>query len=586
MGNTASRSPLKSAKVNSSSSLGKSVTAYFPFSRDFNSSVRGKSGAPVVTANGPTIGTGTSGRFALGNGTGNVVTNLTPSQLGMDGAKPRTIILEYFQGDTNSAQALISFGDSSGNTHTQFTYRAAADYRCAQLATYGDDFLFTLWSGGGTMARVFVALTYDGNVTLTARSYAFVTTNAGAYVGMQFNTSTYTLNAPLNTGNTVPLTMMGGGTYGFSSFNGPFYEATFFNRCLTPAEIDRFYRNRQSILDPIPKFPFAALLAAPVGSSYTASLSDSLSASEGNTSKFFTAGQVADILSAAENSVNSLLVSLSNSDTATLSENNLGQLIARSSVADTASVSDATSNTASNSLGYSDVLTSAEAIYSAQTGYAQAADTNAFTEITGAQQTSSASSADTVNMSEAQSALLQAIAAATETLSVADAPTVGSNAVLSAVSDSIAISDSGQNQASFGTSSTDSLSLADSAASNVQMLAAWLDNVGLADQNFLAGSAAQASASDSVVITDNTSALQSAIAQSSDTLSVAEVLSGFLLGSAPPVTITADQIPDTRWIKFEGNVRVVVFEGTGRVVAFEGNARTIVFEGTNRTVSF
>lgn len=255
-------------KVSAGTPIGRNVTAHFPLVRDFLSAVRGRPGLGVST--GPVLKPTVTGKAAVGNGVGKLATGLLASDLGMAGASPRTVIAEFMQLDVSGGRSVFSFGDTSALARSQFTLLSANNFRRVQLATYTNDYSYTLWDQTGTYARVFLAITYDGNVTVRVRSHCRVFLNDGTPQGVVSKSFVTTLPAALATGNTYPLDMMGGGTYGFASMNTELFNATFIGgRALTEREIDNFYRNPQQIMAAAPAFPYplldsAAVVAAPI----------------------------------------------------------------------------------------------------------------------------------------------------------------------------------------------------------------------------------------------------------------------------------------------------------------------------------
>jgi hypothetical protein len=252
-------------KVSAGTPIGRSVTAHFPLVRDFKSAVRGRPGLGVST--GPVLKPTVTGKAAVGNGTGKISTGLLASDLGMTGASARTVIVEFMQLDVSytGGKGVFSFGDTSGTPRSQFTLLSATSFRRIQLATYSNDYSYDLWTQGGTYARVFLAITYDGNLTIRIRSHCRVFLNDGTPQGVVSRSFSQTLPAPLNTGNTAPLDLMGGGPYNFGSMNVELFNATFIGgRALTEREIDNFYRNPQQIMAAAPSFPYALLDSAPV----------------------------------------------------------------------------------------------------------------------------------------------------------------------------------------------------------------------------------------------------------------------------------------------------------------------------------
>ena len=212
----------------------------------------------------------------MGTGAGKISTGLLPSELGMAGSSARTIIVEFWQGDFSysGGKCVFSFGDASNKPRTQFTLLSATSFRRINLQTYSNDYNYDLWTQGGTYARVFLGITYDGGTQIKVRSHCRVFLNDGTPQGVVSRSFTSSLAGPLATGDTVPLDLMGGGTYGFQSMNAQLFNATFIGgRALTEKEIDNFYRNPQMIMAAAPSFPYAMLSDAVVTTLVSANLS-------------------------------------------------------------------------------------------------------------------------------------------------------------------------------------------------------------------------------------------------------------------------------------------------------------------------
>jgi hypothetical protein len=265
MENAYTRQPPRGAKVAGGSPLGKGVTAHFLFNGDFRSSVRGKSGNPIVAGTVPFV-TRPDGRYASsivggninGTGSGYVNTNLLPSVLGVTGAAPRTIIVEFELTDSNAMRNLFSFGDASATTRSMNALQINSNYREIRFDTYSNDTTYIPHTIGGTSARVFLAISYDGGTGLTFRSWSRLA-STGAVV---FNTKSITLAGPLNTGDAAPLHFLGGGAYNWAPAASILYHFSLYGgRCLTPAEIDRVYADRHQVMAPAQTFPYAAMSA-------------------------------------------------------------------------------------------------------------------------------------------------------------------------------------------------------------------------------------------------------------------------------------------------------------------------------------
>lgn len=252
------RQPPRGAKVAGGSPLGRGITAHFPFNGTLSSAARNRGRAPVVTT-GPALRGGPAGWFVQGSGSGKIVyPDLLPTTLGVNGASPRTFIVEFYMSDTQAMKCVFSLGDTSAQQRSQWTLLTNNQYRTVQLATYGVDFNYIPFSAGGTGARVKLAITYDGNVTISFRSQATLD-STGEVIA---NSQTSVLPAPLNTGTSFPLNIMGGGTYGFASMTTALYYLSIYGgRCLSPAEIDRLFADRHQVMAPPQAFPFGAVVA-------------------------------------------------------------------------------------------------------------------------------------------------------------------------------------------------------------------------------------------------------------------------------------------------------------------------------------
>jgi hypothetical protein len=168
------------------------------------------------------------------------------------------VLVEFFQGDTSGAKVAFSLGDSSATTRSQVTLEIATNFRTVRLNTFGNDVIYQPWSVSGTSARVLLMITYDGNRALRFRSISRLSNGQ-----LVVNALNSTLNGVLNTGNTVPLHLMGGGTYAYQPMNTAlYYFAMFGGRVLTDAEMDRMYMERYQNIEPAYVFPYAALAAA------------------------------------------------------------------------------------------------------------------------------------------------------------------------------------------------------------------------------------------------------------------------------------------------------------------------------------
>jgi hypothetical protein len=249
------RQPPRGTKVAGNSPLGRGISAHFTFNGTFESSVRGKPANPIVTA-GPVFKSDRNGQYVVGTGAGKVTTSLYAKDLGIDGSRARTFIAEFYMGDNNAPRALFSVGDTSTNARSQATLEINSNYRQVRFDTFGTDILCSLHSVTGTGARVFLAITYDGATTLTFQSYSKLDSTGQVIKNIQ----SFSTGSPLATGTTFPLTLMGGGTYGFASMISELYLLSIYGgRCLTTTEIDRLYADKHQVIAPPQMFPYTAL---------------------------------------------------------------------------------------------------------------------------------------------------------------------------------------------------------------------------------------------------------------------------------------------------------------------------------------
>lgn len=259
------RQPPRSTKVDGHSPLGRAITAHFTFNNTFTSAARGKGRSPVVTGT-PAFKNGPSGWYAQGApGSGSsagyvTFPDLLPSVLGMAGASPRSFVCDFYLADINFQRGVFSYGDSSRGQRTQFSLLINNSYQSISLNLYGEDPSYNCLDRGNTGARVFLAVAYDGNVTITFKSWAKYDVDGTVYA----KTETRTLSSPLTTGNTVPLALMGGGTYpdAWATMDQPLYHLSMYGgRCLTLAEMDSLYADRYQVMQPPQEFPYTALTA-------------------------------------------------------------------------------------------------------------------------------------------------------------------------------------------------------------------------------------------------------------------------------------------------------------------------------------
>jgi hypothetical protein len=252
------RQPLRGTKVAGNSPLGRGIGAHFLFNGNFESSVRNKPANPVVTS-GPVFKSDRNGQYAVGTGAGKVTTSLYAKDLGVDGSRARTFIAEFYMGDNNVPRALFSIGDASTNARSQTTLEINSNYRQVRFDTFGTDLTYSPHSVTGTGARVWLAITYDGGTTVTFRSYSKLDSTGQVILNNQVSST----GSPLATGTTFPLTLMGGGTYGFASMISELYLLSIYGgRCLSSVEIDRLYADKHQVMAPPARFPYGALASA------------------------------------------------------------------------------------------------------------------------------------------------------------------------------------------------------------------------------------------------------------------------------------------------------------------------------------
>lgn len=229
--------------------LASKMTANFALNGNFNSTLHPNIKSKPGSSSWPALMTGPMGYYAMGNASSvsNINTGILPSALGMSGSSPRTIVTEFILPDQNISRAIISFGDSSKANYTQFTIlHTLSTYRQLTIAVYGNDYTFVPYTFEGTSARVFLAVTYDGNLTINVRVWSKMLSTG---VVFPFSGS-FTLSSQLATGNTVPLYLMGNGTYNFNCMNSALYRASFFGGVvLSDTQIEALYRDSYTAFD-------------------------------------------------------------------------------------------------------------------------------------------------------------------------------------------------------------------------------------------------------------------------------------------------------------------------------------------------
>lgn len=225
-------------RLNRQSRFGRLVTAAFSFGKTFRSVVNQRRD-PIITGKPSFVGY-PGGLAALGDGSSYINTGILPAEIGCAGASARTFVADFYMADANGGKAVFSLGDSSGTQQSQFTLLTNSNYREVSLQTYNVDIAYSPYTTSGTGARVFLAIVYDGVKTINFYSWAKLD-STGQVV---FNSLQYVMSGPLNTGNTVPLYLMGGGTYGFPAIVTPLYYLAVFGGVAMPlTDIQALYQD-------------------------------------------------------------------------------------------------------------------------------------------------------------------------------------------------------------------------------------------------------------------------------------------------------------------------------------------------------
>lgn len=578
----------------------------------------------ILNTNGgsPSI-VGAKDGFALLGAYARVETPYTASRLGINGNRKRTILLDYQHLNDYVSGVLLQCGGTEWSG-AEFCIAKLSYGSCTFWGYYADS-QFTV-TPGNVDHRVQLAVTYDG-------------TNIGWYAICKGSDGTNKYSGSVainvNTTDSNKLVFMRGVFDHTDSFQNQMYSAVIIpDMVLTATEIEKYFAAPYDIYEPMSQVQTQGRtrgslfnsIATTVGNVYSASIAEVARLIDTITNVFTARSTSAEIVIAVDTPSTADSVASTSAESVSATESVANTAIVSSISEEGAAVMDAPSAAVKTNSAMSEAVASSETLSTIQTQASATAesssivDSSAYTsnntssnaesisvvevgnttlsasnnlienvapvDVNNGLRTSTSTQSESVVLTDVENTILQAVSSFSDSLPVSDFHSVGSSASISNVAESTTLSDSLTSQGQFNVGYLDSVNITDSYVSASQAISSWLDSVGLSDSTFVAGVTMQAYGADALTSYDVTSALQIVTAQRSDSLTTSDVVSSFLGSVAPPVTIDAGLIPQSRWIKFEGNVRIVKFEGIGRVIAFEGTNRTVVFEGNSRVIDF
>lgn len=322
---------------------------------------------------------------------------------------------------------------------------------------------------------------------------------------------------------------------------------------------------------------------APAGAAYLVNMVDSFTITDYTSVVFFGSSQVSDILSAADQTVSSTSYSSSTSDILSTSDLSSQGAAASAATSDVLSATDGSlgsytiNASGSDSLTVSEILSVSSSVNAAISDLLSNSDTNSVSLRSSIPWTDSLSTSDLISSTSSYNL------AQSDAVTIVDVATTGSLAGSDNLSDNLNVVDGSSTSYAGIAALADTLGLTDSRVVQATNLASLIDSLGVADLPYVSGVSYASSLTDSISIVDTTSAFAKRVAALTDSLTLtdavtrAEAIASSLLGRQD-VSVSASAIPKSRWIVFDGSVRLVVIEGTTRVVVFKGANQTVEFK--------
>jgi hypothetical protein len=239
MGSPMRYQPQGRARINRAHPWAKRITGAWIFNRADFRNLADPNAGPSARAGTPTLMSYPGGICVSGVNGGRIDTPYTAAQLGIDGARKRTILIEYLHQASNSGPAsLFSLGgtNSGGN---EFCVRITSATQI-QLGGFYADSTFTVTPGGVDHVVQF-ALAYDGS---TLSCYAIATGSDGV---TRYSSSNGT---NLSTANDHALSFLNATFDHIDQFYSQMRSVTILSDyAATPAEIERHFQNTNAIFE-------------------------------------------------------------------------------------------------------------------------------------------------------------------------------------------------------------------------------------------------------------------------------------------------------------------------------------------------
>lgn len=258
-------------QIDWSNPITKGLTGLWIFNRNYTNCA-GSNAAVAVASGTPGFAVGPTGIYANPGSNARVSTGLTASQLGINGARKRTIIVDYRHPDVATAMTLFSLGGtaSAGNGFQI----VKVDFTTVQVAGWFLDSSFFQITPGSADHRVFLAITFDGAGGIGYKAIA-KNVNTGAvtrYSGQQSSLS-------YSTSDNNPLNFFNGAFDAKGALTSPLYSVfVFSDRVLSSSEIESLYANKYQVILDEDEEEESFLYAPADGGGVTADLSKTLGA--------------------------------------------------------------------------------------------------------------------------------------------------------------------------------------------------------------------------------------------------------------------------------------------------------------------
>lgn len=341
--------------------------------------------------------------------------DLTPTNIGVDGAKRRTFFFEYFHSSVASADTFWSIGD----TNIFSVYKTSAT--ALVLLAGATELTVTMPASTGMFVRAVAR--YDGtNISLFTRSYIPATNT--------WTDASGSVAATPNTAGTGLLIHSFPGGSDFDSASGLSYLGIVGGYAWTDDETRDFLRDPSKLWSPGPSRARYYLVTAVT---YNETISGAVTAADSVANALTTSGAISDAATGADSLSVALTARPAASDAATAADSVAAALTARPATSDVVTGADASAAALTANAATSDAVTAADAVVGGKATSDAITDTVAGADSLAVALAASPAISDAATSADSSAAALTARPALSDSVAAGDAiaPALTTSAALS-----------------------------------------------------------------------------------------------------------------------------------------------------------